>query len=221
MARLLRLTGVAGVAVLWATVGLGMWRTGLGLAERRTISYLGTDPRSASLFRAGLIIATLLLVAFAWEVNRGFPRRTGFFALFLVGMAGQAVVASVSLAGDGASHAVHTTAGIILGLSLPLLMWRFAAGQTPGPWRRRSYAVMWLSVVATVAGIALSRARLAGIAEVVPAVAFHLWIVVVTLGWPRWHHPAGRREARLAGRRVTAGAPVEGPTNSLPQRSSR
>ncbi len=166
-----------------------MGRTGLGLAEPRTISYLGTDPRSASLFRAGLIVATLLLVAFAWAVNRRLARRrTGFLTVFLVGMAGQAVVATVSVAGHGASHDVHTTAGIILGLSLPVLMWRFAAAQPPGPWRKKSYAMMWVSVVSTVVGVALSGARRAGIAEVVPAIAFHLWIVLVTVRWPAWHH---------------------------------
>jgi len=85
-----RFAGVAGVAVLWTTVGLGMSRTGLGLLERRTISYLGTDSRTISLFRAGLCLATLLLVGFGWTVNRRLvTHRSGFFTVFLVGMAGQ------------------------------------------------------------------------------------------------------------------------------------
>lgn len=169
-----------------------MWRAGLGVADDRPISYLGTDPKTMALFRGGLIVATVLLVEFAWAVDQRLARSTGFFVAFLVGMTGQAVVATVSIAGEGASHAVHTNAGIVLGLSLPLLMWRFAAGQPPGRWRRQSYGLMWLEVASVVAGIALSMAGRAVIAEVLPAAGFHLWIVVVTLWWPAWRQtPAG------------------------------
>lgn len=172
--------------MLWATVGAGMLRTGLSFVDDRPISYLGTDSRSALLFRGGLILATFLLVTFAVIVNRRLVRPTGFLPVFLVGMAGQAIVATVSIAGEGAAHTIHTTGGIVLGLSLPLLMWRFAAGQPPGRWRRQSYALMWLSVICSIAGVALSRANLATVAEAVPAVAFHLWIIVVTARALRW-----------------------------------
>ncbi|PLS76236.1 MAG: hypothetical protein CYG61_03370 [Actinobacteria bacterium] len=182
----LRLTGVAAVAVLWTTVGVGMERAGLDLTDDRAISYLGTDPRTMALFRGGLLVATVLLVGFARAVDQRLARRTGFLVVFLVGMAGQAVVATVSIAGHGASRVVHTTAGIVLGLSLPLLMWRFAAGQAPGRWRRQSYALMWLEVAGCIVGIALSQARRAAVAEVVPACVFHLWIIVVTVRWPAW-----------------------------------
>ncbi|MDQ3353168.1 MAG: hypothetical protein M3507_01540 [Actinomycetota bacterium] len=186
MSRLLRFAGVAAVGVLWTTVGLGMWRVAFDLTGDRAISYLGTDPRAMALFRGGLLVATVLLLGFAWAVERSLARPTGFFEVFLVGMAGQAVVATVSIAGEGGSHAVHTTGGIVLGLSLPLFMWRFAAGQPPGRWRRQSYGLLWLEVVAVLAGVALSRVHLAVVAEVLPAVVFHLWIIVVTVRWQGW-----------------------------------
>lgn len=161
-----------------------MWRTGLSVTDDRPISYLGTDPRSMVLFRGGLMVATFLLVGFAWAVHRRLARPSGFLVVFLVGMAGQAVVATVSIAGEAAT--LHTTGGIVLGLSLPLLMWRFAAAQSPGRWRRQSYGLMWLEVASVVAGVALSRAEQAVVAEVVPAVVFHLWIIVVTVRWHAW-----------------------------------
>lgn len=163
-----------------------MWRVAFDLTGDRAISYLGTDPRAMALFRGGLLVATVLLLGFAWTVERSLARPTGFFEVFLVGMAGQAVVATVSIAGEGGSHAVHTTGGIVLGLSLPLFMWRFAAGQPPGRWRRQSYGLLWLEVVAVLAGVALSRVHLAVVAEVLPAVVFHLWIIVVTVRWQGW-----------------------------------
>ncbi|MBW3575068.1 MAG: DUF998 domain-containing protein [Actinobacteria bacterium] len=186
LTRLLQFAGVAAVGVLWTTVVVGMWRTGLGVTDDRAISYLGTEPRAMVLFRGGLIVATALLIGFAWVVERRLERPTGFFVVFLIGMVGQAVVATVSIGGEGASHTVHTAGGIVLGLSLPLLMWRFAAAQSPGPWRRQSYGLTWLEVAGVVAGVALSRARRAVIAEAVPAVVFHLWIIVVTVRWRAW-----------------------------------
>lgn len=182
----LRWAGVAAVAVLWATVGTGMARTGLGLVDERPVSFLGTDDRTAGLFRAGLLLATALLVGFAWAVARKQGRRTGFLTVFLVGMAGQAVVAVVPLDSAGAGHALHTTSGIVLGLSLPLLMWRFAAGLTPGAERRLASSLMAAEATGCVVGIVLSTAGVAALAEVVPAVLFHLWIVVVTVRWRAW-----------------------------------
>ena len=181
--RLLRFAGVAAVGVLWTTVGVGMWRVTFDVTGDRAISYLGTDARTMALFSGGLLVATVLLLGFAWAVERNLARPTGFFGVFLVGMVGQAVVATVPIAGEGLSHAVHTTGGIVLGLSLPLFIWRFAAAQPPGRWRRRSYRLLWVEVAAVVAGVALSRVHLAVVAEVVPAVAFHLWIIVVTAQW--------------------------------------
>lgn len=178
----MRFSGVAAVAVLWTTIGLGLLLAGLSPGGDRPISYLDGEPRGMVLFRSGLLVATVLLVAFALAVHRRLARPTGFLALFLFGMAGQALVATVPITGGGAQHAVHTAAGLALGLSLPLFIWRFAAAQPPGRWRALSYGLTWLEVAACVAGVVLSRASLAIIAEVVPAAGFHLWIIVVTLG---------------------------------------
>jgi hypothetical protein len=172
---------VAAVALLWTTVIVGMGRTGLGFPDDRPISYLGADPRTVALFRTGLLVATFLLAGFGWFVTRRFASPRSFLVVLLIGLAGQAVVAVVPISGHGVAHAVHTVAGLVLGLSLPLLMWRFAAGLRRGSRRSLSYALFWLEVAASVVGIVLSRASRATIAEVVPAVVFHLWVFVVTV----------------------------------------
>lgn len=189
--------------MLWTTVGVGMVRTGLSLFGERPISYLGTDPRTVLVFRVGLIAAAGLLAAFSWAVNRHLTRRTGFLTVFVAGMACQAVVAVVPLDGAGAAETTHVTAGIALGLSLPLLMWRFAAAQPPGRWRDHAYLLMWLEVAGCVAGVALSRAGRATVAEAVPACLFHLWIIVVTLRWPGWERDQLPAPDRSAERVVT------------------
>lgn len=164
-----------------------MLLTDLTVLDERPISYLGTNGRSMPLFRADLILATALLVIFAWAVHQRLERPAGFLIVFLVGMAGQAVVAVVSVAGHGTSHAIHTTAGIILGLSLPLFIWRFAAGQPAGRWRALAYGLMWLELALCLAGIGLSSSHRAALAEALPAGGFHLWIIVVTARWDAWH----------------------------------
>lgn len=191
----LRFGGIAAVAVLWTTLPVAMLRAGLGVVDDRPLSYLGTDPRGIVLFRVGLLVAAVLFSAFAVAVARGLSRPAGFLALFLVGQVGQVVVALVSI--DGPSHVVHTTAGIVLGLSLPLLMWRFAAGQPGGPWRRMAYRLVGLEVAACVAGAALSMAGAAVVAEVLPATGFHLWIILVGLRWPVPRPSSPRRDRRL------------------------
>ncbi len=168
------------MAVLWTTIGVGVLRSGLGLWGTRPLSYLVADPRSAGLFRGGLLVASVLLVIFAWWVHTAGSPAPGFLVAFVVGQAGQVVVAAVPIDGAGAAHDIHTTAGILLGLSLPVLMWRFAAGQPPGRSRSWAYGLFWLEVAVCAVGVALSRAMHAPVAEVVPAAGFHLWIVVVT-----------------------------------------
>ena len=178
----LRWTGVAAIVTLWTTVAAGMALTGLGPLDERPVSYLGTDHRSVVLFRVGLLVAAALLAAFHFFVREAFEVPPTFLVAALVGLAGQVVAAIVPISGPGSSHTVHTVGGLVLGISLPVLMGRFAAGQAPGRWRVVAYRLFWLEVAACVAGVLLSRWGNAPIAEILPAGAFHLWVVVVT----RW-----------------------------------
>lgn len=176
-----RWAGVAAVATLWLTVIVGMMWTGLGVLDERAISYLGTDSRSVGLFRTGLTVAALAMAAFAWFVGRNLSTRASFLTVFLVGLGGQLIAAFVSIAGRGLAHGVHVAGGLILGGSLPALMWRFAAGQPPGRRRQNAYALFWLEVAACLVGFGLSKVGQAPLAEIVPAFVFHVWVVTATV----------------------------------------
>jgi len=168
------------VATLWTTVAAGMALTDLRFLDSRPISYLGTDDRTVVLFRVGLLVAAGLLAAFSFFLRSTFSATPSFLVASLVGLVGQVVAAVVPLSGAGAASAVHTAGGLVLGISLPVLMWRFAAGLPRGGWRDTAYRLCWLEVAACVAGVLLSRAGRATIAEIVPALGFHLWIGIVT-----------------------------------------
>jgi len=197
-----RYAGVGAVAVLWVTVIVGMRRVGLGWSDDRPVSYLGDDPATRTLFRAGLLAAAVLFVVFAICLDRRHRVGRGFLAAFLVGQAGQVVVALVPLDGPGAARAVHTTAGIVLGLSLPVLMWRLAAGEVP--WPTAAWVLTGLEVAACAVGVGLSRSMRAPIAEIVPALGFHLWVAVVTAMPTGSADHLARSEARGRNRRAQA-----------------
>ena len=126
-------------------------------------------------------MAAVLLAAFAWFVHRLRSTPRCFLLAFLVGLGGQVVAAIVPLSGQGTSRAVHTIGGLVLGISLPILMGCFAAGQPAGSWRRLCWGLFWLEATACVAGVVLSQAMRAPIAEALPAGAFHLWILAVAV----------------------------------------
>jgi hypothetical protein len=178
----LRYTGAVAVVVLWTTMGAGMALTGLGFSDEDPLSYLGTDTRSAWLFTSGMLVSAILLAAFYLFVRRWYACSGSFLIVGFIGLTGQVVAGVVPLSGHGETwHAVHATGGIVVGLSLPVLMWRFAASQERGTWRNLSYVMFWLEVVACIVGVMLSQSMRAPIAEIVPGAGYHLWIIIVTL----------------------------------------
>lgn len=194
----LRYTGVLAVAVLWTTLPAASALAGFDLLGGDPISYLGTQGPSAALFTAGLAVSAVLLVAFHRYVRERYRVAPAFSVAMLVGLAGQLVAAFVPIGGDAAAHRIHTTSALVLGASLPVFMWRFAAAQPVGPWRRAAYVLFWVEAAACAAGLYLSSIGVAALAEVLPAAAFHTWILVLTLrgGAERgslWPAPAASR----------------------------
>ena len=181
MSHRLRETGVAAIVVLWTTLAAGSMLAGFDLLGERPLSHLGTLPASALLFSSGLAVAAVLLLGFRQFVRDRFPVSPTFSVAMLVGMVGQLVAAVVPIGGNGLAHRVHTTSALVLGASLPVLMWGFAAAQRRGPWRRLSYGLFWAEVAACAVGLWLSARSVAPLAEILPAVVFHVWIVAVTL----------------------------------------
>ena len=198
MDRPLRYTGVAAVVTVWTTLLTATVVTGFDAVGKDPLSYLGSRSPSAALFTFGLAVSALLLVAFHQYLRGRFHVSLGFSLAMIVGLAGQTVAAFVPIGGDPAVHRIHTTSALVLGASLPLLMWRFAAAQPRGHWRRLTYSLFWAEAAACAAGIYLSAMAVAPVAEVLPGAVFHAWIVTVTLAAGKSSTP-GRRPAPFAG----------------------
>jgi len=187
----LRAAGPAAIVTLWTSTAAAMHFGGLGLLDAEPISYVGTLDASRLWFQAGLIIGAVLLIAFSIAVHVGDATPRLFLAACLVGQAAQIVAAVVPISGSGLGHRVHTVAGITLGLSLPVLISCYAASRSPGRWRRICWALASLEFAACVAGVALSRAGRAPLAEILPASGYHLWIGIVAAHAPS---PAARHD---------------------------
>lgn len=174
--------GIAAVAVLWSTQAVLIVALDFDLVGDRPLSYLALEGDIRFLFGLGLMVSAVLFVTFLNYLRCQYLLGVVFSVTMLVGMGGQFVAGVVPIGGTGTASRVHVTAALILGASIPILMWRFAADQPPGVWRRWCYGLFWLEAGACVTGVTLSRNQVAPLAEILPALAFHAWVAVVTFG---------------------------------------
>jgi hypothetical protein len=174
-------SGVFAVFIIWLATLLSMYRTGLGLFDDRPISFLATDPSSRWLFIGGLIVSALLLIAFAHYVNVEFGVNNKFLKYFVVGQIGQIILA-VSPYGETAVGVIHLLAAFTLAFSLPLLIKQFAVSQKKSRYHQVYRYLLRFEQVSFVIGIGLFvfARGLAPLGEAMPAIGFHLWIIVVT-----------------------------------------
>lgn len=177
-------SGLLAVAVLWCGIGVATLRTGFSLMGELPLSRLANDPRADPLFGTSLVVAAVLFIVFCASVTGRDPVGRGFTLVMVISMLAQLVAGIVPIGPEGQSDPVHVIAALLLGASIPVFLWRYAVGQSPGPWRHRACALFAVQAAATVVGVVLSRAGIAPLAEIVPAVAFHAWVIAVTLQRP-------------------------------------
>lgn len=175
------------MAALWSTQVALVVVVGFDLVGERPLSYLALADDIGFLFGAGLAVSALLFAAFQGHLRHRYRLGAAFSVVMLVGMAGQLVAGVVPIGGTGTASRVHVAAALTLGASIPVLMWRFAADQPSGVWRRWCYGLFWLEAAACAAGFALSRSQVAPVAEILPALAFHVWVATVTFGPDHGH----------------------------------
>jgi len=180
----MRWAGVAAIAVIWGGVGASVLRARFPLTGALPLSRLAEDGRSSALFGPTLVVAALLFLAFGADVAHRYRVRLDFAVLFVAGMVGQLVAGVVPIGPAGTSDPVHVSAALVLGAAIPVFLWRFAASQSGGPWRRTCWRLFGLQLAATAVGVGLSQRHVAPLAEVVPAAFFHLWVLVLTVHDP-------------------------------------
>lgn len=178
-----RWTGIAAVAALWSSQAVLVVVLDFDLVGDRPLSYLALQADIGYLFGVGLMVSAVLFVTFLSYLRHRYLFGGPLFSVaMLVGMGGQFIAGVVPIGGTGTASRIHVAAALTLGASIPLLMWRFAAEQSPGDWRRWCYRLFWLEAAACATGITLSQNQVAPLAEILPALAFHAWVAMVTFG---------------------------------------
>jgi hypothetical protein len=206
-----RLSGVVAVAIVWCTLLLGARSAHLDLVGPRPLSDLARHASSFLLFDAGVAVAAVLFMVFQGYLRRRYPVGLSFSVVMLVGMTGQLVAAFVPLGGAGPANDVHVWSALVLGAALPLLMWRFAAAQPAGPWRRLCWQLFAAELAACVVGYALSVRHLAPLAEIVAGLWFHVWVIATTFVGPDRPASGGRRGLQRDGEAVPGVDGGDGP----------
>lgn len=189
-----RWSGVAAIAVLWVGIGVAVLRTGFSVVGDLPLSRLAADGRAVSIFGPSLAVAALLFVVFCLDVTRRYPVGRAFAVAMVAAMAGQLVTGVVPIGEPGESDPVHVAAGLVLGGLIPVFLGLFAVAQPAGQWRRVAVRLFLAQLAATVGGVALSGSGRAALAEMLPALLFHVWVVAVTL-----HVPEGPRPPSTSG----------------------
>ncbi len=179
-----RYAGLAAIAVLWSTLGTATVVSGFPLLGHRPLSWLVAYPSVSLLFGIGLATGALLLTVFHGYLRACYRASRSFSFAMLAGLSGQVVAAVIPIDGGLVAQRIHTVAALTLGISLPVLMWRFVLAQPPGPLRRVAKRLFWLEAAAGAMGVALSRRSVGPLAEILPAAVFHLWVATLTLRRP-------------------------------------
>lgn len=180
--KLQRYSGVLAVVILWSATLISMSRTGLGLFDDRPISFLGTDPASRLLFSGSLIISAFLLINYAYYVRREFAVKNKFFRYFVIGQICQIILALSPYGERTVSGVIHLIAAFTLAFSLPLLIKQFTISQQDKKHHQLYQYLLRIEQVSFIFGMGLFifTRGLAPLGEAMPAIGFHLWILVVT-----------------------------------------
>lgn len=183
LAKLQRWSGVAGVTILWGAIGLAMHLASLGLVDKRPISYLGVYPQTVWLFSGSLLVSAGLFVSFGLYLRCHFNVKNRFLMYLLIGQVGQVVAAIVPYGDKSNYRLIHTLAAYVLAFSLPLLIQQFKLSQLRSPRLPVYRWLLYIEGAAFIVGLGLFAFTkgIAPLGEALPALGFHLWIIVVTL----------------------------------------
>lgn len=178
-----RYSGLLGVIVIWTSILIGMSRAGLGLIDGRPISHLGVDRMSAVWFSFGLLLSAGLFVNFGAYVARAFEVKNRFLLYLVIGQIGQSIAAISPYGMHSPERQIHTISAFVLAFSLPFLMRAFARSQSASHYFMIYIWLLRLEILLFIVGmnVFIFTQGLAPLGQALPAVGFHVWIIVLTI----------------------------------------
>jgi hypothetical membrane protein len=177
--RLAPFSGILGVAIIWLGVGTAMSRAGLRFIDSRPISYLGVTPNTSHLFSITLISSALLFILFGFYLRSKIQTSNKFLVLLIIGQ----IIAAITPYGKAEpARSIHTYAAFTLAFSLPLLISAFQNSLKKTSYNNLLKLLVGIECTTFFVGIGLFvfTKGIAPLGEALPAIGFHVWIIVVT-----------------------------------------
>ncbi len=177
-----RLSGVIGVATVWIGISTLMFVGHLKLIDPRPVSYLGVNPSTQVAFSGVLLVSAVLFVGFAFYLAMRLRAGFLFLLFFLVGQIGQVISGLVPIGSETRFGQIHTPAAFTLAFSFPLLITAFTISQLKSPGRRLYMFLLSFELITFTIGIGsfIFTKGVAPLSEILAAIGFHIWIIVVT-----------------------------------------
>ncbi len=175
------LSGVLGVLLLWVGVSIGAYRSGLSLTDSRPLSYIGVSTESALLFNAALLVSAVLFSVYGIFLYKWFKLSRFFLTIFLIGQFSQVVAAIIPY--GGTYKIIHTYAAFTLAGCIPLYILLFVLSKNLKSFKRTAKTLFIAEVVCFIIGIGtfVFIKKVSPLAEILPALPFHAWIVLSTI----------------------------------------
>lgn len=176
--------GMAAIAILWLSVGFSILLVRLDILGDLPVSYLGVYQQSQYIFNTGLILSASLLIVFVYYLDKRIQLTWAFKSVFIFGQLCQILVALTPYNAPTIVRPVHTVAGFSLAITLPLGIWLFSrTPHLPHPIRRSARVFFFVELVLFVLGIGwfVLAATGGALAEIVTALAFDSWIIVLSI----------------------------------------
>lgn len=182
--NLVKYSGILGIGTLWGSVGLSLYIARINILGKRPISDLGVYPSTKYLFNIGLILTSIFLLTFLHNLSKNLKLSKVFVATFMIGQICQIIIAFTPFNSTNILRPIHVIAGFAFAITLPLSIWLFS--KTPNISRRIktvSRCFFYTELLLFTIGISwfVLASRAGALSEMLTAIAFDLWIVVLTI----------------------------------------
>ena len=181
MVNKFRYFGIVGIILLWVGTIIGMLRSGLSLVDTRPISYIGVATDSALFFNSLLFLSAVCFVLFGVYLYKSIGLNKSFLLVFLIGQIGQMIAAILPYGGQ--YKIVHTVAAFTLATAIPIFMYIFSKSKSLGNFKTSARRLFIAELIFFTVGIStfIFIDGISPIAEILPALPFHLWIILITV----------------------------------------
>lgn len=176
-------SGVITVLILWVSILTAISKANLSIWGTAPLSSLGVTEASAVYFSTGLMLAAFSFMIFGTYLKNYFVISRGFLTAMFIGQLSQIIAALAPYGDKQPMKLIHTLAAFTLAFSIPIMLFFFAVAQKTGPLWRAAILLMWAEIAAFILGIGAFAFVFKGapFGQILPAVAFHAWIIFISI----------------------------------------